>query len=40
MILKAFQVLDQEGKGHLLTEELTKYMMEEGKTVEKYFFPL
>jgi Ca2+-binding EF-hand superfamily protein len=30
MILKAFQVLDQESKGFLLTEELTKYMMEEG----------
>lgn len=30
MILKAFHVLDQEGKGFLLAEELTKYMMEEG----------
>ncbi|VDI39631.1 Hypothetical predicted protein [Mytilus galloprovincialis] len=31
MILKAFHVLDQEGKGFLLAEELTKYMMEEGE---------
>lgn len=28
---KAFDVLDQEKKGYLTTEELTKYMTEEGK---------
>lgn len=30
-IMKAFEVLDQENKGYLTTEELTKYMSEEGK---------
>ncbi|WAR19408.1 DRC8-like protein [Mya arenaria] len=30
-ILKAFQVLDSENKGHLTQEELTKYMTEEGE---------
>ncbi|GFR87619.1 EF-hand calcium-binding domain-containing protein 2-like [Elysia marginata] len=30
-ILKAFQVLDTEGKGFLTAEELTKYMTEEGE---------
>lgn len=29
-IMKAFEVLDQENKGYLTTEELTKYMTEEG----------
>ena len=29
-LLKAFQVLDQESKGNLSKEELTKYMTEEG----------
>lgn len=28
--MKAFEVLDQENKGYLTTEELTKYMSEEG----------
>ena len=28
--MKAFEVLDQENKGYLTTEELTKYMCEEG----------
>ena len=28
--MKAFEVLDQENKGYLTTEELTKYMTEEG----------
>ena len=28
--MKAFEVLDQENKGYLATEELTKYMSEEG----------
>ena len=28
--MKAFEVLDQENKGYLSTEELTKYMSEEG----------
>ncbi|KAL3872999.1 hypothetical protein ACJMK2_036162 [Sinanodonta woodiana] len=30
-LLKAFQVLDQDGKGYLSPEELTKYMLEEGE---------
>ena len=30
-LLKAFQVLDTEGKGYLLQEELQKYITEEGK---------
>ncbi|CAH3178304.1 unnamed protein product [Porites lobata] len=30
-IMKAFEVLDQENKGYLTTEELTKYMSEEGE---------
>merc|ERR1711963_958735 len=30
-ILKAFQVLDVDGKGYLTVEELTKYMTEEGE---------
>ena len=30
LIMKAFDVLDQEKKGYLTTEELTKYMSEEG----------
>ncbi|KAH3853176.1 dynein regulatory complex protein 8-like [Dreissena polymorpha] len=30
-ILRAFQVLDTEGKGYLTVEELTKYMTEEGE---------
>ena len=30
-IMKAFEVLDQENKGYLTAEELTKYMSEEGK---------
>ncbi|XP_053389391.1 dynein regulatory complex protein 8-like [Mercenaria mercenaria] len=30
-LLKAFQVLDNEGKGYLSQEELTKYMTEEGE---------
>ncbi len=29
-LLKAFMVLDTEAKGYLTTEELTKYMKEEG----------
>lgn len=29
-LLKAFLVLDSEGKGYLTQEELTKYMTEEG----------
>lgn len=29
-MMKAFEVLDQENKGYLTTEELTKYMSEEG----------
>lgn len=29
-IMKAFEVLDQENKGYLTTEELTKFMSEEG----------
>lgn len=29
-IIKAFEVLDQENKGYLTTEELTKFMSEEG----------
>lgn len=29
--MKAFEVLDQENKGYLTAEELTKYMSEEGK---------
>ena len=28
--MKALEVLDQENKGYLTTEELTKYMSEEG----------
>ena len=32
--MKAFEVLDQENKGYLTAEELTKYMSEEGKTSE------
>jgi len=28
--MKAFEVLDQDNKGYLTTEELTKYMSEEG----------
>ena len=31
--MKAFEVLDQENKGYLTTEELTKYMSEEGIAV-------
>lgn len=31
-IMKAFEVLDQENKGYLTTEELTKFMSEEGIT--------
>ncbi|XP_074608086.1 dynein regulatory complex protein 8-like [Acropora palmata] len=30
-IMKAFEVLDQENKGYLTTEELTKFMSEEGE---------
>ncbi|XP_002740446.1 dynein regulatory complex protein 8-like [Saccoglossus kowalevskii] len=30
-ILKAFEVLDSEKKGHLTIEEITKYMTEEGE---------
>ncbi|XP_064603609.1 LOW QUALITY PROTEIN: dynein regulatory complex protein 8-like [Liolophura sinensis] len=30
-LLKAFHVLDSEGKGYLTQEELTKYMTEEGE---------
>ena len=30
VLLRAFKVLDTEGKGFLTTEELTKYMTEEG----------
>ncbi|XP_070577862.1 dynein regulatory complex protein 8-like [Ptychodera flava] len=30
-ILKAFEVLDSEKKGHLAVEEITKYMTEEGE---------
>ncbi|KAL8600489.1 Dynein regulatory complex protein 8 [Nucella lapillus] len=30
-IVKAFQVLDVEGRGYLLQEELSKYMTEEGE---------
>ena len=36
-IMKAFEVLDQENKGYLTTEELTKYMSEEGRN---YFYLL
>lgn len=31
MLLKAFQVLDSDQKGYLTQEEITKYMVEEGK---------
>ncbi|XP_041109753.1 dynein regulatory complex protein 8 isoform X2 [Polyodon spathula] len=31
VLLRAFEVLDQEKKGHLEPEELTKYMSEEGE---------
>lgn len=30
-LMKAFEVLDQEKKGYLTTEELSKFMTEEGK---------
>ena len=36
-ILKAFQVLDTEGKGFLTAEELTKFMTEEGMDIIKTF---
>lgn len=36
---KAFDVLDQEKKGYLTTEELTKYMTEEG-TVNPHILKL
>ena len=43
MLLKAFHVLDTENKQHLLQDELTKYMTEEGKTghysLVKVIFP-
>ena len=29
-LLKAFSVMDTEGKGYLTAEELTKFMTEEG----------
>ena len=35
-IMKAFEVLDQENKGYLTTEELTKYMSEEGIIYSNY----
>ena len=35
--MKAFEVLDQENKGYLTTEELTKYMSEEGIIYSNYF---
>uniref|UniRef100_A0AAY4BH90 EF-hand domain-containing protein n=1 Tax=Denticeps clupeoides TaxID=299321 RepID=A0AAY4BH90_9TELE len=31
LLLQAFEVLDQEKKGHLGTEELTKYMTQDGE---------
>lgn len=34
--MKAFEVLDQENKGYLTTEELTKYMSEEGIVYSNY----
>ena len=30
-LLKAFQVLDTEGKGYLVADDLSKYMIEEGE---------
>ena len=39
--MKAFEVLDQENKGYLTAEELTKYMSEEGKNqLQNYQKPL
>ena len=32
MLLKAFEVLDQDKKSHLTTEELKKVLMEEGES--------
>ena len=37
-LLKAFQVLDQESKGNLSKEELTKYMTEEGKCLRYTYY--
>lgn len=34
--MKAFEVLDQENKGYLTTEELSKYMSEEGIIYSNY----
>lgn len=31
VLLKAFLVLDQDGKGYLTQDELAKYMTEDGK---------
>lgn len=39
-IVRAFQVLDVEGKGYLLPEELSKYMTEEGEEMQISFFHL
>lgn len=32
-LLRAFQVLDSEGKGYLSPEELSKYMTEDGRLI-------
>ena len=37
-LLKAFQVLDKDGKGYLTEEELTKCMTEEGTSVFHFVF--
>ena len=33
--MKAFEVLDQDNKGYLTTEEMTKFMSEEGECFSK-----
>uniref|UniRef100_A0A670ZCY6 EF-hand calcium binding domain 2 n=1 Tax=Pseudonaja textilis TaxID=8673 RepID=A0A670ZCY6_PSETE len=40
VLLRAFEVLDQNKSGHLTKDDLVKYMTEEGKTLAKYLLKL